>query len=128
MIAGTVTLAFANTCVSQARLPSDGAVSPLVQMRISCPVLGAIVEECCPQNKPPEDWDWKGIKSGFMEHFVPEMLMHAPSAEEQALLLAETQRIGANAGRALRPGPVRRSSVSTRISARSVRKPPPVTS
>jgi len=33
-----------------------------------------------------------------MEHFVPEMLMHAPSADDQALLLAETQRIGANAG------------------------------
>jgi non-heme chloroperoxidase len=35
---------------------------------------------------------------GFMDHFVPEMLMHPPSADEHALLLAETQRIGANAG------------------------------
>jgi non-heme chloroperoxidase len=35
---------------------------------------------------------------GFMEHFVPEMLMHAPSADDQATMLAETQRIGANAG------------------------------
>jgi preprotein translocase subunit SecA len=32
-------------------------------------MVGAIVEECCPQNKPPEDWDWKGIKAGFLEHF-----------------------------------------------------------
>ena len=33
-------------------------------------IVGAIVEECCPANKPPEDWDWKGIKSGFIEHFA----------------------------------------------------------
>ncbi len=32
-------------------------------------IVGAIVEECCPANKPPEDWDWKGIKGGFAEHF-----------------------------------------------------------
>ena len=23
-------------------------------------IVGAIVEECCPTKKPPEDWDWKG--------------------------------------------------------------------
>jgi preprotein translocase subunit SecA len=33
-------------------------------------IVGAMVEECCPSNKPPEDWDWKGIKSGFIEHFA----------------------------------------------------------
>jgi preprotein translocase subunit SecA len=33
-------------------------------------IVGAIVEECCPANKPPEDWDWKGIKSGYIEHFA----------------------------------------------------------
>src|SRR5580700_9048309 len=32
-------------------------------------IVGAIVEECCPANKPPEDWDWKGIRGGYMEHF-----------------------------------------------------------
>jgi len=32
-------------------------------------MCGAIIEECAPQNKPPEDWDWKGIKDGFVEHF-----------------------------------------------------------
>ncbi|HEY2406461.1 MAG TPA: preprotein translocase subunit SecA [Polyangiaceae bacterium] len=32
-------------------------------------VLAAIVEETCPPNKPPEDWDWKGIHDGFIEHF-----------------------------------------------------------
>jgi non-heme chloroperoxidase len=35
---------------------------------------------------------------GFMDGFVPAMLMHEPSAEDHAALLAETQRIGANAG------------------------------
>ena len=29
----------------------------------------AMVEESCPANKPPEDWDWKGIREGFREHF-----------------------------------------------------------
>jgi preprotein translocase subunit SecA len=32
-------------------------------------VVSAIVEECCPENKPPEDWDWKGVRAGFQEHF-----------------------------------------------------------
>ena len=25
-------------------------------------IIGAMVEESCPPNKPPEDWDWKGIR------------------------------------------------------------------
>ena len=33
-----------------------------------------------------------------MDHFVPAMLMHEPSADDQALLVGETQRIRANAG------------------------------
>jgi preprotein translocase subunit SecA len=32
-------------------------------------VVGAMVEESCPENKPPEDWDWKGMFQGFEEHF-----------------------------------------------------------
>jgi preprotein translocase subunit SecA len=40
-------------------------------------MVGAIVEECCPATKPPEDWDWKGIKVGFLEHFGAK----APSVE-----------------------------------------------
>jgi preprotein translocase subunit SecA len=32
-------------------------------------IVGAMVEESCPSNVPPEDWDWKGIKEGFVEHF-----------------------------------------------------------
>jgi preprotein translocase subunit SecA len=33
-------------------------------------IIGAMVEECCPDGKPPEDWDWKGLKAGFVEHFA----------------------------------------------------------
>ena len=33
-------------------------------------IVSAMVEECCPMNKAaPEDWDWKGMRSGFLEHF-----------------------------------------------------------
>jgi preprotein translocase subunit SecA len=32
-------------------------------------VVSAIAEECCIENKPPEDWDWKGLREGFVEHF-----------------------------------------------------------
>ncbi len=32
-------------------------------------VVSAIVEESCPANRPPEDWDWASIREGFKEHF-----------------------------------------------------------
>jgi preprotein translocase subunit SecA len=32
-------------------------------------VVSAIVEESCPEKKPPEDWDWGGIRDAFREHF-----------------------------------------------------------
>jgi preprotein translocase subunit SecA len=54
-------------------------------------IVGAIVEECCPANKPPEDWDWKGIKGGFVEHFggkAPEV-EHLHDPEQIAKLLFE---------------------------------------
>jgi preprotein translocase subunit SecA len=55
-------------------------------------IVGAMVEECCPQNKPPEDWDWKGIKSGYMEHFAskPPDVEHLHDAEQIAKTLYET--------------------------------------
>ena len=31
-------------------------------------VMSAMVEESCPRNRPPEDWDWQGIHDGFKEH------------------------------------------------------------
>ncbi|MDP9033265.1 MAG: preprotein translocase subunit SecA [Myxococcota bacterium] len=52
-------------------------------------IVGAIVEECCPSNKPPEDWDWKGIKTGFIEHFAskPPDVEHLHDAEQIAKVL-----------------------------------------
>jgi len=32
-------------------------------------IIGAMVEESCPPNKTPDDWDWGGIREGFAEHF-----------------------------------------------------------
>ncbi len=32
-------------------------------------VISAIVEESCPRNRMPEDWDWKSLHDGFREHF-----------------------------------------------------------
>jgi preprotein translocase subunit SecA len=55
-------------------------------------IVGSIVEECCPAKKPPEDWDWKGIKSGFIEHFAakpPEVdHLHDPEPIAKALFEA----------------------------------------
>ncbi|HTQ47108.1 MAG TPA: preprotein translocase subunit SecA [Polyangiaceae bacterium] len=54
-------------------------------------IVGAIVEECCPPKKPPEDWDWKGIKSGFIEHFAskPPEVEHLHDPEPIAKVLFE---------------------------------------
>jgi preprotein translocase subunit SecA len=32
-------------------------------------VAGSIVEECCKPHQQSDDWDWKGVRSGFFEHF-----------------------------------------------------------
>ncbi len=32
-------------------------------------IISAMVEESCPPNRPPEDWDWAGIHAGFKDHF-----------------------------------------------------------
>jgi len=31
-------------------------------------IIGAMVEDSCPSNRPPEEWDWGGIFQGFKEH------------------------------------------------------------
>jgi preprotein translocase subunit SecA len=33
-------------------------------------VVAAMVEECCPANRPPEDWDVGSIREGFRESFA----------------------------------------------------------
>ena len=49
-------------------------------------IVSAIVEESCPQNKPPEDWDWKGIRAAFIEHFEqkPDEFEHLHDAGDLA--------------------------------------------
>ncbi len=60
-------------------------------------IIGAIVEECCPANKPPEDWDWKGIKVGFVEHFggkAPDVEhLHDPELIAKALFVAAEAKL-----------------------------------
>jgi preprotein translocase subunit SecA len=36
-------------------------------------VVCAIVEESCPTNKPPEDWDWRSVHDAFREHFKTQL-------------------------------------------------------
>jgi preprotein translocase subunit SecA len=52
-------------------------------------IVGAMVEESCPTDKPPEDWDWKGIKEGFVEHFggKPKDFEHINDHEQLAHIL-----------------------------------------
>ena len=58
-------------------------------------VVSAIVEESCLPNRPPEDWDWAGIKRGFKEHFSSELerpiedLGEAESVVREVYLAAE---------------------------------------
>ena len=49
-------------------------------------IVAAMVEESCPQAKPPEDWDWKGLRQGFVEHFgaKPEDFEHVHILEDLA--------------------------------------------
>jgi preprotein translocase subunit SecA len=40
-------------------------------------IIGAIVEESCPPNRPPDEWAWNDVFDGFAKHFgktVPEEL------------------------------------------------------
>lgn len=36
-------------------------------------VISAMIEESCPENRQPEDWDFAGIKKGFKDHFGAEL-------------------------------------------------------
>jgi preprotein translocase subunit SecA len=49
-------------------------------------IIGSMVEESCPKNVQPEDWDWKGMREGFLEHFgtKPVEFEHINDLEELA--------------------------------------------
>jgi preprotein translocase subunit SecA len=59
-------------------------------------IVGAILLETCPDNVPPEDWDWKEIKKGYNETFgiaLPEEeLEHWNDVEKFAAFLYEKAR------------------------------------
>jgi preprotein translocase subunit SecA len=52
-------------------------------------VLSAIVEESCPENKPVEDWDWKGLAAGFKEHFQHELPKEAHELGDPGMLVRD---------------------------------------
>ncbi|MEZ4442094.1 MAG: preprotein translocase subunit SecA [Polyangiaceae bacterium] len=36
-------------------------------------IIGAIVQDSCPANKPPDDWDWTAVFEGYTQHFGEEL-------------------------------------------------------
>ncbi|WP_420814556.1 SEC-C metal-binding domain-containing protein [Pajaroellobacter abortibovis] len=52
-------------------------------------IIGAVVEESCPSNVPPEDWDWKSIETGVSDHIgiVPCGLEEVHEIQELASVL-----------------------------------------
>jgi len=36
-------------------------------------IIGAMIEDLCPANKTPDDWDWTGLFEGFTQHFGVEL-------------------------------------------------------
>ncbi len=36
-------------------------------------IIGAIVEDSCPAQKPPDDWEWTQVFEGFEQHFGAEL-------------------------------------------------------
>jgi preprotein translocase subunit SecA len=52
-------------------------------------VLSAMIEESCPENKPAEDWDWKGIAAGFKEHFQHELPKEAHEMGDPGMLVRD---------------------------------------
>jgi preprotein translocase subunit SecA len=69
-------------------------------------VVSAIIEESCPANRPPEDWDWKSIHDGYREHFKqrldrsidklgdPERLVREVYQHAEAAYLQKEQELG----------------------------------
>ncbi len=69
-------------------------------------VLSAMVEESCPANRPPEDWDWPEIHNGFRAHMQagvdsdidelgdPEQLVRVVYKRAEELYLEREKRFG----------------------------------
>src|ERR1041385_312775 len=48
---------------------SEQREGPVALLDLIDRLVSAMVEESCPPNRPPEDWDWGGIHDGFKDHF-----------------------------------------------------------
>jgi preprotein translocase subunit SecA len=68
-------------------------------------IVSSMVEECCPHKKPPEDWDWKGLKAGFLDHFgkkadkfdhiqIADDLAHELYQQAEKAMLAKEEELG----------------------------------
>ncbi|HEX2730951.1 MAG TPA: preprotein translocase subunit SecA [Polyangiaceae bacterium] len=55
-------------------------------------IISAMVEESCPENRPPEDWDWPGIHAGFKEHFGAVLPPDVDALGEATRIAAEVFR------------------------------------
>ncbi len=56
-------------------------------------VVSAMVEECCPQGRPPEDWDWAGLAKGFKDHFAAPLEPEKPAAGDAISDLGEATQV-----------------------------------
>jgi preprotein translocase subunit SecA len=52
-------------------------------------IVGAIVEDSCPLNKAPDDWDWDAIFEGFQQHFNVELPDEVADYGDRGALAAE---------------------------------------
>ncbi len=50
-------------------------------------VVGSIVEECCKPHVQPEDWDWKGVRAGYFEHFSVKAEVDPESVSDREALV-----------------------------------------
>jgi preprotein translocase subunit SecA len=57
-------------------------------------IVGAIVEDSCPMDKAPDDWDWNGIFEGFQEHFGAELPDDIADYGDREALAREMYEIG----------------------------------
>ncbi len=57
-------------------------------------IVGAIVEDSCPINKNPDDWDWDAVFEGFQQHFNVELPDEVADYGDREALAAELYQRG----------------------------------
>ncbi len=56
---------------------------------LSDQIIGAIIEDSCPINRAPDDWDWNSIFEGFEQHFGVELPDEIADYGDREALAAE---------------------------------------